>query len=115
MKEPDADLDLCDFNEHTLSRLELRIHNLEHAKAVSEIVINKKGKKMADKKTTEEEIEDIHKSIKKLTKKASKMKDFREEFYSSQKTTKKIVQETHVEAKEKDLVREEPTNIEVNV
>jgi hypothetical protein len=79
MKEPEADIDLCDFNEHTLSRLELRIHNLEHAKAVSEIVINKKGKKMPDKKTTDEEIQDLHVMVKKLFKKASKMKEFREE------------------------------------
>lgn len=51
MKEPDSDRDLCDFNEHTLSRLERRIHNLEHQKAVSEIVINKKGKKIPERKT----------------------------------------------------------------
>ena len=46
MKEPDSDNDLKDFNEHYMTRLERRIYNLEHAKAVSEIVINKKtGKK----------------------------------------------------------------------
>ena len=61
MEEPDEDKDLCDFNEHKLSNLERRIHNLEHSKAVSEIVINKKGKKLPDKKTTAEEIEDLHK------------------------------------------------------
>lgn len=82
MKEPEIDLDLCDFNEHKLSKLELRIHNLEHSKAVSEIVINKKGKKMPDKKTTAEEIEDLHNLVKKLFKKNLKMKSFREEFQS---------------------------------
>jgi uncharacterized coiled-coil protein SlyX len=82
MEEPDEDKDLCDFNEHKLSNLERRIHNLEHSKAVSEIVINKKGKKLPDKKTTAEEIEDLHKLVKKLFKKSSKMKDFREEFMS---------------------------------
>jgi uncharacterized coiled-coil protein SlyX len=75
MKEPDEDLDLCDFNEHKLSKLERRIHNLEHSKAVSEIVINKKGKKMPEKKTTDEEIQDIHVFMKKFTKKVSKIKE----------------------------------------
>ena len=79
MKEPDVDLDLCDFNEHKLSKLELRVHSLEHSKAVSEIVINKKGKKMPDKKTTEEEIQDLHLFIKKLTKKVTKVKHFMKE------------------------------------
>jgi len=79
MKEPDVDLDLCDFNEHKLSKLELRVHGLEHSKAVSEIVINKKGKKMPDKKTTEEEIQDLHLFIKKLTKKVTKVKHFMKE------------------------------------
>ena len=81
MKEPDDDKELCDFNEHKLSKMERRLYNLEHAKAVSNIVINKKGKKMPDRKTTDEEILDLHEAIKKLTKKCTKMKDFREEFH----------------------------------
>jgi hypothetical protein len=36
---------------------------------------------MADKKSTDEEIEDLQKHLKKLTKKCLKMKDFREEFH----------------------------------
>lgn len=46
------------------------------------LLSTKKGKKLADTKTTAEEIEDLHKLVKKLFKKSSKMKDFREEFLS---------------------------------